>query len=183
MWGQILSSIFKQDIVLINDYQTSNKIVGDLYKRFKDEYKIPVNYLELVKGCKYFNFYYSDQERKQYIANWESKSQVDIVIPYTCDEYKFYVNLYLENQYINDIQREHYIDNGCLCMYCKQIRKNIFFRAKNGETHFEKITHQDAVTKGLTQQISKLKILQKNVSNSLNNSKQNNKFGIKFHKL
>ena len=183
IWGEILSSIFQQDIVLINDYQTTNKCIGDLYKRFKDEYKIPLNYLELVKDCKYFNFYFSDEERRQYIDIWETKIQSGFSIPYTCDEYKFYVNLYLENQYINDIQPEHYIDNGCLCMYCKKMRRDIFYRAKNGETQFEKIIHQDAVNKGLTQKINKLKILNKSISNSLNNSKQNNKFGIKFYNL
>jgi len=180
MWGQILSSIFQQDIVLINDYQTTNKKVGDLYKKFKDEYKIPVNYLKLVKDCKYFNFYFSDKERKQYIRKWETKTQTGFAIPYTLDEYNFYVNLYLENQYINDIQTEHYIDNGCLCVYCTKTRKDIFYRAKNGETHFEKIIHQDAVTKCLTQKINNLKILKKSISD---NSKQNNKFGIKFHNL
>ena len=182
MWGQILSSIFQQDIVLISDYQTTNKSVGELYKRFKDEYKIPSNYLELVKDCKYFNFYFSEEERKQYICNWENKIHCDFT-PYSRDEYKFYVNLYLENQYINDIQAEHYIDNGCLCMHCTKMRKNIFIRAKNGETHFEKITHQDAVNKGLTQKmniINKIKMINKSISN---NSKQNSKFGIKFHNL
>jgi hypothetical protein len=186
MWGQILSSIFKQNIVLINDYQTSNKTLGNLYKRFKDEYKIPANYIELVKNCKYFNFYLSYEERRRYIDMWETKSIVNFTTPYTCDEYKFYVNLYLENQYINDIQTEHYIDNGCLCVYCTKMRREIFYRAETGETHFEKITHQDAVNKGLTQKINKLKILKRNISitlNSINNSKQNNKFGIKFHKI
>lgn len=182
MWGQILSSIFQQDIVLISDYQTTNKSIGELYKRFKDEYKIPANYLELVKDCKYFRFYFSEEERKQYIGIWENKIHHDFT-SYTCDEYKFYVNLYLENQYINDIQAEHYIDNGCLCMYCTKMRKNIFIRAKNGETHFEKITHHDAVNKGLTQKmniINKIKMINKSISN---NSNQNNMFGIKYHNL
>jgi hypothetical protein len=186
LWSDILSSIFKQDIVLINDYQTTDKGIGDLYKRFKDEYKIPANYIELVKNCKYFNFYFSDEERKQYIQKWESKTSNDFVSSYTIDEYKFYVNLYLENQYINDIQTEHYIDNGCLCVYCSKMRKDIFYRAKNGETHFKKIIHEDAVNKGLTQKINKInminkiKMINKGISN---NSNQNSKFGIKFHNL
>jgi hypothetical protein len=182
MWSNILSSIFQQDIVLINDYQTTNKSIGELYKRFKDEYKIPANYLELVKGCKYFRFYFSEEERKHYIDMWENKTQ-DHFKSYTQDEYKFYVNLYLENQYINDIQAEHYIDNGCLCMYCTKMRKNIFIRAKNGETHFEKITHQEAINTGVSQKINiinKINTIKKGISN---NSKQNNMFGIKYHKL
>ena len=89
----------------------------------------------------------------------------------------------MENQYINDIQAEHYIDNGCLCMYCTKMRKNIFIRAKNGETHFEKITHQEAINTGVSQKINiinKINTIKKGISN---NSKQNNMFGIKYHKL
>jgi hypothetical protein len=149
IWASILSSIFQKEVVLINDYQTTNKSVGELYKRFKDEYKIPTNYLELVKDCRYFNFYFSDEERKQYIKVWENKT-VNEFTPYSSDEYKFYVNLYLENQYINDIQTEHYIDNGCLCVYCTKTRKHIFNCAKNGETQFEKIIHQETVLKHQT---------------------------------
>jgi hypothetical protein len=67
------------------------------------------------------------------------------IIPYKEDEYKFYVNLYLENQYINDIQIEHYIDNGCFCKLCNKKRRNIFLRAKGGETNFEKIVHVNVV--------------------------------------
>ena len=173
LWANILSTIFQQEIILINDYQTTNKGIGELYKRFKDEYKIPSNYIELVKSCPYFNFYFSSEERKQYLQIWENKVCDDFT-PYTCEEYKFYVNLYLENQYINDIQNEHYIDNGCLCVYCTKTRKQIFFRAKNGETKFDKIIHQEVVNKDLIQNFFKYKSI-------LNNPKQNiNRFVIKF---
>ncbi len=186
MWSNILSSIFNQEVIVINDYQTTDKSICDLYKRFKDEYKIPTKYLELVKSCPYFNFYFSDEERKQYIQKWESKIQTSFVTSYTSDEYKFYVNLYLENQYINDIQNEHYIDNGCLCVYCSKMRNDIFYRAKNGKTHFEKIIHHAAVNKGLKQKINKITVLNKMITNSmlnkskLNNSNQNSKFKINF---
>ncbi len=182
IWSHILSTIFQKKIVLINDYQTNNKkSIGDLYRRFKDEYKIPVNFLQLVKDCKYFNFYFSDEERKQYIDVWENKI-VNEFTPYSIDEYKFYVNIYLENQYINDIQTEHYIDNGCLCVYCTKTRKNIFDRAKNGETHFEKIIHREVVNKEMVQKFFNVQNTLKKISNS-NNSKKNSKYGINFGKI
>ena len=76
-----------------------------------------------------------------------SKKITDHFIPYTDSEYKFYMNLCLENQYINDIQYEHYIDNGCFCKLCIEKRREIFFKAKNGEKnsfqmynqHFKKV--------------------------------------------
>jgi len=144
LWKQILSEIFNSDIVIIKDYQTDNKAIGDLYKRFKDEYKLPRNYYELIKNCKYFNFYLNEEERIQYLKVWENKL-VDNFVSYTESEYAFYVKLYLENQYINDIQTEHYIDDGCLCELCTKKRKAIYIKAKNGETKFKKILHNDVV--------------------------------------
>ena len=172
IWGNILSTIFQRNIILINDYQTNNKIIAELYKKFKNEYNIPLNYFELIKSCKYFNLYFSEEERNKYLQNWE-KRITDNFIPYTNEEYKFYVNLYLENQYINDIQLEHYIDNGCLCIACSKVRQEIFIKAKNGETNFNKIIHQDVVNKDI---INKIK-LHKSI---LKKNKQNNIFKIKF---
>ena len=172
IWGNILSIIFQREIILINDYQTNDKTIAGLYKNFKDEYKIPSNYFELVKSCKYFNFYFSEEERKQYLHNWE-KRITNIFTPYTNEEYNFYVNLYLENQHINDIQIEHYIDNACLCIACTKARQEIFIKAKKGETKFDKIIHQDVVNKNIITKINKVKTI-------LKNTKQNNRFVIKF---
>lgn len=172
IWGNILSTIFQREIILINDYQTTDKTIAELYKKFKDEYKIPLNYFELIKSCKYFNFYFSEEERKQYLQDWE-KRITDNFTPYTNEEYKFYVNLYLENQYINDIQIEHYIDNGCLCIACTKARQEIFIKAKNGKTKFDKIIHQESVNKDIVKRIN-------NIKNISNNIKQNNRFKIKF---
>lgn len=144
LWASILSSIFCSDIVIIHDYKTEDKGIGELYKCFKKEYKLPNNYLELIKDCKYFNFYYNESERNDYLRRWNENIDTYFT-PYTAAEYNFYMNLCLENQYINDIQLEHYIDNGCFCNYCKDKRRDIFFRAKNGENHFEKIIHRDVI--------------------------------------
>jgi len=144
LWNNILSSIFRIDIIIIHDYNTENKGLGNLYKKFKNEYKIPRNFIELIKNDKYFNFYYNEIERKQYLDIWNSKLD-NAVIPYTESEYKFYMNLCLENQYINDIQIDHYIDNGCFCKFCSEKRRDIYFRAKSGETKFDKIIHNQVI--------------------------------------
>jgi hypothetical protein len=182
-WNTILSKIFNADIVLIPDYQTENKKIGNIYLKFKNEYKLPSNYFEIIKNCKYLNFYYNDEERRNYLNIWYSKL-CDAVIPYTNEEYKFYVNLYLENQYINDIQMEHYIDNGCFCNYCSNKRKEIFFRAKNGETKFEKIIHTECVIKEIEKKNNLIQIINK-VNSQINkkirsNKKHNEKFLIKL---
>jgi len=144
LWGNILSNIFQTDIVLINDYQTDGKEIGELYKRFKSDYKLPINYFEEIKNCRYLNFYYNEEEKNNYLRKWENRL-CDTFIGYTHDEFKFYMNLCLENQYINDIQLHHYIDNGCFCQFCKNKRREIFFGAKRGETNFEKIIHTEVI--------------------------------------
>lgn len=144
LWSSILSGIFKSEIIIIHDYKTEKKNIGDLYKRFKNEYKLPENYLQNIKNCKYFNFYNNEFERNKYLTTWKKKLD-NCFIPYTDDEYKFYINLCLENQYIQDVQFDHYIDNGCFCKYCNNKRKEIFVRFKAGEKNFKKIIHNDII--------------------------------------
>jgi len=155
LWGNILSTIFCNDIVLVHDYQTETKKIGDFYKKFKNEYRLPSNFFNLIKNCKYFNFYYSEQERINYLNEWTSKL-CEQFVPYTLEQYNFYVTLYLENQYINDIQSEHYIDNGCYCNLCSNKRRQIFLKIKNGEKVTEKITHNDVVNENVQNKITQI---------------------------
>jgi len=157
LWASILSNILMTDIIIIYDYKTENKGIGELYKRFKNEYKLPINYLELIKNCKYFNFYYNELERNNYLALWSQKLDVRFT-PYTEIEYKFYINLCLENQYIYDIQIDHYIDNGCFCKYCTNKRKEIFFKAKAGEKYFEKIIHTEVINEVKNEKLREMSV-------------------------
>jgi len=143
-WGGFLSTILNTHIVLVPDYKTEDKRINELYQKFKMEYKLPINFFEDISSCKYLNFYYNEQERKKYLNGWKTKLCSEF-LPYTVDEFKFYMQLCLENQYINDIQQNHYIDNGCFCKYCTKKRKDIYYKAKNGDKIFEKIIHIDVV--------------------------------------
>jgi hypothetical protein len=144
-WPSILSSIFNADIVVIHDYHTADKSIGHLYTHFKHNYKLPSNYLERMKDDKYFNLYYNEKERCDYLMEWTHKTDFNRFIPYTDTEYSFYINLCLENQYINDIQAEHYIDGGCFCKPCSFKRREMFICAKAGETHFDKMNHANNI--------------------------------------
>lgn len=185
LWGNILSTILATDIVMINDYKTETKQIGELYNRFKNEYMLPKNYFEDIKNCKYFNFYYNEEERNNYLRYWETRL-CDEKIPYTNNEFDFYINLCLENQYINDIQIEHYIDNGCFCQLCNDKRKEIFFKAKRGETIFQKIVHTNVVFEKKTNSIIKgIEMINKKITDIKNrklaNKKVNkNKFAIDY---
>lgn len=176
LWANILSNIFGQDIVLITDYTTTNKGIGTLYSKFKAEYNLPINYFENIKNCKYFNFYYSEEERNKYLNSWTHR-QCPPFTPYTEDEYKFYRNLCLENQYMNDIQSDHYIDNGCFCTYCTNKRGEIYFKAKSGITKFDKIIHSEIINEVKQNRNKKIiEVLQKRCVNKFNK----NQFSIKI---
>lgn len=176
-WSSILSNLFYSKIVIINDYKTEDKGIGNLYKKFKREYRIPANYLESVINCKYFLFYYSETERNKYIKEWRAK-MVPEFTPYTMSEYTFYLNLCLENQYINDVQIDHYIDNGCFCKLCSLKRKDIFMKASRGEKIVEKIIHNEVVNENIDNINKKLKtVLHQKV---VNRKYKPNHFSIKI---
>jgi len=177
LWSQILSNIFKIEIVIINDYKTEDKGLGNLYKKFKNEYRIPENFIEIIKNDKYFNFYYNEIERNNYLEGWTNKLS-NYVIPYTEEEYKFYMNLCLENQYINDIQIDHYIDNGCFCKFCSEKRRKIFFKAKAGENKFEKIIHNQVINE---KNNGKIKFISNKLKEIVN--KHNSNFKYKTHQF
>jgi len=171
-WGQILSKILSTEIVMINDYETNNKIIGRLYSSFKNEYKLPTNYFEIIKNDKYLKFYYSEEERNSYLNLWSTKLS-NTVSPYSDSEYNFYVNLNLENQFYSDAQSEHYIDNSCLCKGCSLKRKEIFEMAKKGMIIKEKINHTQIINENIDN-INKIII-----NNINNNNKNKNKNKLK----
>ena len=179
MWAESLSAIFDSNIVIITDYQTDSKGIGELYKRFKREYKIPSNYLEEIKGCRFLRLYYNERERDEYLNMWQSRV-CDSYNPYTPEEYKFYTTICLENQHIGDIQTEHYIDEGCRCSMCSSKRRELFVRIKNGEVVREKIVHRE-LSETRTSNIIQTKV--KNVMGKRVGSKfEPNQFSIKLGK-
>lgn len=145
-WNKILSEILNTEIVVVNDYETKNKKIGELYNKFKSEYKIPNNLLVMISNCKILNYYLSENEKINYIKSWENKINSNEVVSYTDDEYNFYMNICIENKFYNDFQNDHYIDVGCVCKGCSIKRSELFQKAKNGENVTEKIIHNEIIS-------------------------------------
>lgn len=144
-WSKILSEILDTEIVVVNDYETDKKKIGELYKKFKKSYKIPANlYNDEIKECPFLNYYLSEEERKRYFDFWELKLG-DEVLSFTKKDYRLYMNISLENQIFNDFQSEHYIDVGCTCRPCSKKRNELFLKIKNGEKITEKIIHEENI--------------------------------------
>lgn len=74
-WDKILSEIFGKNIIIHNENLSENKEYNDLYKKFKENYKIPKHYLlnELIYDRE-FKIYNTETEQSKYIEEWLKKS-------------------------------------------------------------------------------------------------------------
>ena len=162
-WGRILSEIMNRKIYIVRDYETTNKEVGDLYKRFKSEYKLPMNLYESIVKDEYLAFYYTEEERTEYLKEW-LKRVCDKYETWCPKEYDFYKRISIENLTQNDIQKHHYIDLGCTCKYCSAKRLEIIEKIKRGEEIKEKIIHEELVKKDKYHMLMHAKQMQKPVN-------------------
>jgi hypothetical protein len=144
-WGTILTNIFGFKIYIVKDYETINKPIKDLYNLFKRTYKIPINFLDDIIKCKYLNYYYSPNELTYYYNDWNNK-KTGPTTSYTLEQYKVYNEITLENTYFDNIQLEHYIDEGCGCKACSLKRLEISSKIIKGIYTNEKIIHSEART-------------------------------------
>jgi hypothetical protein len=167
IWGPILSNIFGFHICVVKDYESTNKPIKDLYNLFKLHYKIPKNLLDNIMTCKYFNYYYSSEEKQTYYNQWLSKS-TEIRDSYTLEEYKIYEDITLTNYHIDYVQSEHYIDEGCGCKACNIKRKEIAFNIIKGIPVNERVIHIEAKTELINRrvnQVNKINLAIRNIPN------------------
>jgi len=146
-WRTILQKVLNVnvEIYIANDYETSKKPINHIFSLFKQYYEIPSNLFNLIENDETLKYYYTDYERTQYLNTWRSKMNSTEFSSFTQDEYIFYMDVALDNQYISEIQHDHYIDLGCLCMGCCRKRGMMLLKIKNGEPITEKIDHYEAV--------------------------------------
>lgn len=142
-WQEKLNEIFHANIKIINDYETEKKPIKDIYKQFKEHYRIPSNLFRLVEECDSLKYYYSHDERENYLNMWRSKLG-ECVEPFSQEQYFMYNELSFENQHIGEVQRTHYIDVGCTCTGCKRKRQIMLYKISRGESVVEVIDHNQA---------------------------------------
>lgn len=170
-WGNILTNIFNHKICIVKDYESTNKPIKDIYSRFKDNYRIPINLLDEQMKCKYLNYYYSAEEITEYYENWKQKFGPSFT-PFSEEQYKLYNSLTLENCHIDFIQQNHYIDEGCSCKACAIKRNEIINKVLNelSLNESDKIYHDEAkhqlFNKRITHAVKMNHILKKNLQNN-----------------
>jgi hypothetical protein len=166
LWGPILTTIFGTNIKPIKDYESSNKPIKDLYARFKHEYKIPRNLLNELTTCKHFNYYYSEEEREKYISWWSAKSAADFT-PYTSDQFTIYEQLTIDNSYIDSIQVNHYMDEGCLCKACSIKRCEMANKLNHGLMVTDRIVHTEAKNELLVKRVERANRINANIARQI----------------
>jgi len=168
-WGKILSMILKMDIVIVKDYQTENKVISEVYKKFNEIYQVPYNLLETVIQCRFFNYYNTEIEKQNYLNIWNFKTAMTIFEPFSLEKYNYYKEISSENQFLNVIQRDHYLDHGCICNSCFHKRKQIFLKIKNGEhINNTKIIHEEVVQEKKIRKVQRIGNICNKIQNKLN---------------
>lgn len=140
-WSNALKEILNIDVKIIRDYETSEKSIKHVFKKFIENYKIPENLLELIKEDSSFYYYNTIEEVESYLNNWGQLTST-AVVPYTKEEYILYDTISLENKYMNELQNDHYLDCGCLCERCKEKRRNLRESLCNGQGANTEIRHE-----------------------------------------
>jgi hypothetical protein len=131
LWGDILTKILGVKIYMIHDYQTENKSIGQLYKKFKNDYKLPYNYYKLLEKDISLDIYMEPHEKTKYLKNWFEKITKEHV-PFTKFEYDFYIKISTENKfYCANSSNLHYNDDGCICLDCEEKRKIVKYNLIN----------------------------------------------------
>ena len=153
-WGTILTNIFGFNIRIVKDYESTNKPIKDIYNLFKKNYKIPINFLDDIKNCKYLNYYYSADELKTYYNDWFNK-RTSVKTSYNLDQYKVYNEITLENTRFDSIQVDHYMDEGCRCKACSLKRLEISSKLIRGISVNEKILHTEAKTELIQKRVER----------------------------
>ncbi len=74
-WDKLLSNILGKKITIFNDNLTENKNIYELYKQFKNNYKVPKSYINnVLSNDKHFKIYNTENEQNIYIKKWFNNS-------------------------------------------------------------------------------------------------------------
>ena len=162
LWNNILTSIFGQRICVVKDYETNKKTISSLYTKFKQNYKIPINFIAELKSNKYLNYYYSESEVAAYINEWSRKSG-PIVEPFSQSQYEVYNEITIENSYMDYIQIQHYMDEGCKCNACNIKRIKIKNNIIRGQQNVDRIYHTEAVNELLKTRMNRISVVNEQI--------------------
>jgi hypothetical protein len=145
-WGTILSR-FRSEVVVLPDHETTKKPLGELYARFRDQYKIPRNLFDVVINDASLNKYLTARERGDYIAKWTPHVSNETVNAFTESEFVLYKEISVENSIYRRVKMDHYLDEGCPCLSCEASRRIARARINKGAPIVSRIVHTNTPAK------------------------------------
>ena len=140
-WSKTLSELLKTEIIVKSDHETDKKPLGELYAKFKANYKIPENLFMYIEEDIPLKIFYSKEERGDYIKKWGTTVTLPCAY-FTPNEYKMYYEIGVDNSLHMKIKYDHYLDNGCICSSCSSRRSVVKQSIKMGVKTIERIVHQ-----------------------------------------
>jgi len=146
-WGTILSRLFRSEVVVLPDHETTKKPLGELYTRFKDQYKIPRNLFDLVLNDASLNKYLNTREQCDYIAKWTPHVSSENVNTFSESEFALYKEISVDNSIYRRIKMDHYLDEGCPCLSCEASRRIARARINKGTPIVSRIVHTNTPAK------------------------------------
>jgi hypothetical protein len=145
-WSHILKNAINLDVTIIKDYVRETLPLGRLYKKFKQSYLLPVNFIPVIQSDRFFNFYLSPGEQIEYLNSLREKT-TDQAQEFSRTEYKVYDLISEQNQSIPDVEIQHYFDDGCVCQKCTMMRKLVLKDIQNGAPPRSRLSHSDIITR------------------------------------
>ena len=177
-WCYILKETLGINVHVVKDHLTEKKEISNVFKQFKQQYRIPANHLEHIKNSESFLYYLTKEEQDKYISGWKNKSTFSFTA-FAKSEYELYSKLCSDNKVIGlapRVQTRHYIDEGCCCNRCSSMRYNLLNKIRiqgpNCITESDKVIH-------ITQHYRRIQ-QPSSVSNKLRNGFSKYSFSTKF---
>jgi hypothetical protein len=144
MWHIIIKELLNLEIIMVYDYEGESKeYLGEYYKRFKAEYKLPLNLWDEIKRSESLRYYNTEEELERYVELWRNHISEECVECFTLNGFCFYTRITLENRSEGKLHVNHYIDNGCTCNSCNEQRSIVRHLVETGNHKGEKIIHAE----------------------------------------
>jgi hypothetical protein len=166
-WGKILSKVLNIEPIHMGcDYKTCDKSdIGVLYTNFTNKYLIPQNIFDdVICTNKDAQFFMSSLEYNLYLEKWRKKIGPSYIY-LTSNQYSMYESISASNCQFNEIQINHYTDDGCSCNACEVKRKQLIQRAVSGGTYDGETNHHNTSNREYI--VSKVNQFSKNITPSV----------------
>lgn len=131
IWQELLKDYLPEGNFQIHrENETENKCQGELYKLFKNNYRLPKNYFEIIKENKQFIDFYTEDERAEYLKDWQTKLDSRDHLSFTKEETETHLLNILEANKINmknfrakTGNHNRSTESNCVCDECVNERE------------------------------------------------------------